>query len=96
MCSLAEVQEVSTACCTLIPFQYVLKCVDYGQVKISGLLMDVDIAVRAHEELRLLDAKRHLVKSVQCFLSQLPEIHCCLFSIRSSYSNVVRKDIPRV
>lgn len=58
----------------MIPFQYILKRIEDGQVKITDLDVDPHIPIGPHQEFRLLDALRYLIKGVQGFFAELPQI----------------------
>jgi hypothetical protein len=79
----------STACLAFVPFENMLKGIYDGQVKIASLPIDLRIAVRSHEELRFLDAKRNLVECIQDLLPKLFEMNRCLHLISSCYESAV-------
>lgn len=67
----------------MIPFQYIMKRIENGQVKITDLGVDPHISIGPHQEFGFLDTLGYLIQGIEGFFAELPQVHCrLLLSVR--------------
>ncbi len=67
------------------------KSIDDGLVKACSLVGELSVAIRLHDELCSLYAKRNLIKGLIGVFSQLPQPDCCLDNV--SFDEIVVRSL---